>query len=236
MTLPQLSTTLTATVTDDGLPENSDVSLTWAQTAGPPGPTITDPTAPVTGVSFTETGVYQFTLTADDTELVATDTVTITVEEPSTGPSSVLFVAGNASPPSADRDARDRLLAAGYDVTVAAVKTTTADDASSHDLVVISSSISPTALDPAFATIATPIVTWEPYIFGTLKLTTSAGEYGTNTTITITEPTHPIAAGLTDNPRVTNGAYAYTYGVPAPAATTIATIANPRHRLRVRHG
>ena len=150
---------------DDGLPENSDVSLTWAQTAGPPGPTITDPTAPVTGVSFTETGVYQFTLTADDTELVATDTVTITVEEPSTGPSSVLFVAGNASPPSADRDARD----------VSSQPGTTSPSPPSKrrpptmPAATTSSSSAPrpppTARDPAFATIATPIVTWEPYIF-----------------------------------------------------------------------
>ncbi|HEY0140201.1 MAG TPA: RHS repeat-associated core domain-containing protein [Thermoanaerobaculia bacterium] len=69
---------LRATVTDDGLPRGSTLTVTWI--ASGPGPvTFANPNAPVTTASFTAPGVYTLRLSANDTELTVSDEVVITV-------------------------------------------------------------------------------------------------------------------------------------------------------------
>lgn len=75
------STTLAATVTDDGLPLSATVTLLWTVDSGPsvtfsPNDTVEDPE-----VTFTAPGEYILRLTADDTLLEGTDTVTVMVYE-----------------------------------------------------------------------------------------------------------------------------------------------------------
>ena len=74
-------TTISGTVTDDGLPDPPNiVTKLWTQTSGPGTATFTNPSALTTTVTFSATGVYVLRLTADDGEYEVYDEVTITVE------------------------------------------------------------------------------------------------------------------------------------------------------------
>lgn len=71
---------LDGTVTDDGKPNPPGVVTTlWTKKNGPGTVTFGDDTAVDTTATFSAAGSYQLTLTADDSEKTASDTVTITV-------------------------------------------------------------------------------------------------------------------------------------------------------------
>jgi hypothetical protein len=70
---------LDGTVVDDGLPNDSLVT-TWSQTSGPADVSFADTSMVDTRATFTEPGTYVLQLKADDGELSATSSVTITVE------------------------------------------------------------------------------------------------------------------------------------------------------------
>jgi hypothetical protein len=71
---------LDGTITDDGLPDGAAVSAAWSVQSGPAGATFADVNAVDTTVTFVSDGTYVLELTADDTALQGTDTVTIIVE------------------------------------------------------------------------------------------------------------------------------------------------------------
>ena len=80
ITLPTDTVTLDGTVTDDGLPDPpATVTTTWSKESGPGTVTFGDSSVVDTTASFSAAGVYVLRLTADDSELQASDTVTITV-------------------------------------------------------------------------------------------------------------------------------------------------------------
>ncbi len=79
VTLPA-SAALDGTVSDDGLPNPPGaVTAAWSQLSGPGTVTFGDPGAVDTTASFSASGVYVLRLTASDSELSASDDVTITV-------------------------------------------------------------------------------------------------------------------------------------------------------------
>jgi hypothetical protein len=69
---------INATVTDDGLPVPSNLTVSWTQESGP-NATIFSPDAEDTEISFSTEGIYVFRLTANDSALSAFDEVTINV-------------------------------------------------------------------------------------------------------------------------------------------------------------
>jgi uncharacterized protein YjiK len=71
--------TLTGSVTDDGLPAGATVTSTWSLVNGPGPVSFADPTAASTIASFTTAGTYVLRLSANDSELVDTEDVTIQV-------------------------------------------------------------------------------------------------------------------------------------------------------------
>ena len=78
--LPSASVNLDGTVTDDGLPNPpATVTTTWSVVSGPDVVTFGDAAAVDTAASFVTDGVYILRLTADDSNLTASDEVTITV-------------------------------------------------------------------------------------------------------------------------------------------------------------
>ncbi len=82
ITLPAPAS-LSGTATDDGLPNPpSALTYTWSQVSGPALVSFDHANAQATTVSFTTAGVYVLQLTADDSELTGSDTVTITVQSP----------------------------------------------------------------------------------------------------------------------------------------------------------
>jgi adenosine/AMP kinase len=79
ITLPAAAN-LSGTVTDDGLPNPpATVTVTWSKDSGPGTVTFANPAAKVTTATFSAAGTYVLRLTASDSALSASATVTITV-------------------------------------------------------------------------------------------------------------------------------------------------------------
>ena len=78
--LPDNIAALDGTVTDDGLPAGATVTYAWSVQSGPAGATFADANAMDTTVTVVNEGTYVLELTADDTALQGSDTVTIVVE------------------------------------------------------------------------------------------------------------------------------------------------------------
>ena len=76
---------LSGSVSDDGLPSGV-LMFSWELVSGPAMVAFVDSTALQTEVSFSAAGNYVLNLTASDGELMASDTVEITVYEPDTVP------------------------------------------------------------------------------------------------------------------------------------------------------
>ena len=77
-----LQATLDATVTDDGLPyPPGTVTVTWTKQSGPGTVTFGNAHAVDTTASFSATGTYVLRLTADDSELISYDEMTVTVNQ-----------------------------------------------------------------------------------------------------------------------------------------------------------
>ncbi|MCH9663626.1 MAG: PASTA domain-containing protein, partial [Gammaproteobacteria bacterium] len=78
ITLPAEST-LNGTVTDDNLPSSTSLTTTWSEVSGPGTVTFADAAVVDTAAAFSAPGTYVLRLTADDSELSSSDTITVTV-------------------------------------------------------------------------------------------------------------------------------------------------------------
>jgi Concanavalin A-like lectin/glucanases superfamily/Fibronectin type III domain len=83
ITLPS-SATLSATVSDDGLPSGS-LTRSWTRVSGPGTVTFSAPTSATTSASFSAAGAYVLRLTASDGVLSTSDDVAVTVAVAPTG-------------------------------------------------------------------------------------------------------------------------------------------------------
>jgi RHS repeat-associated protein len=73
------SANLNGSVTDDGWPRGSSVSIAWSQVSGPGTVTFANPNAANTTASFSAGGTYVLRLTANDSAATTTDDVNVTV-------------------------------------------------------------------------------------------------------------------------------------------------------------
>src|SRR6185369_2239618 len=71
--------TLNGSVTDDGLPQGSTLTITWSKVSGPGNVTFSNANAASTTATFSQAGNYTLRLTASDTDLTASDDVAVTV-------------------------------------------------------------------------------------------------------------------------------------------------------------
>lgn len=71
--------TLSGTATDDGQPAGSMLSISWTKVSGPGSVTFGDATSLKTTMTFSVNGTYALRVTASDTQLSASDDVTINV-------------------------------------------------------------------------------------------------------------------------------------------------------------
>ena len=83
--LPGASVTLNGVVTDDGLPAPG-VSVSWSVVSGPGAVSFGDASSPVTTADFVTEGAYVLRLSADDSELTASDDVTVLIGSSSAPP------------------------------------------------------------------------------------------------------------------------------------------------------
>ncbi len=92
--------TLDGTVSDDGLPAPPGVVTTsWTKVSGPGTVTFGDAAAVDTSATFSATGSYVLRLTADDSELSASDDVTITVTAAPVNQAPTVAAGGDQSVP-----------------------------------------------------------------------------------------------------------------------------------------
>jgi len=141
---------------------------------------------------------------------------------------SALFVVGNPAVLTAnDTLLRDRLVAQGWQVTVA-------DDgdpdtaAAGKQLVLISDSAGSTALGTKYRTVNVPVVVWEYAVFDDLALTgtvqdTDFGKLPIDDQVVIAAGGHPLTGGLTGTVAVRSANESMTWGKPAATATVAAT-------------
>jgi len=159
---------------------------------------------------------------------------------------TVLFVANSTTLGAADTVLKTRLQDAGYTVVVKAAGGTApvqTADATGKALVVISSTVNSSDVNTKFRTVAVPVLTWEngEYRQSYMSMTgpTANTDYGTvagQTQITITNPTHPMAGGISGTVNVVaTGSPAQTlaWGRPNANAVSIARVTadtgtNPR--------
>jgi len=78
--LPVSTITLNGTISDDGLPESSVLSISWTQLSGPSSVVIALSTSLSTKVTFSKAGTYVLRLTGTDGSLSATDDIIVTVQ------------------------------------------------------------------------------------------------------------------------------------------------------------
>jgi len=178
--------------------------------------------------SFTWNGVgvgqYILSISATDNDGASIITgVVATVSSP------VLFVAGSMTLNSSDAAVKTRLEALNSTVTVKDAASATTADANGKAVVVISSTVNPTTLGTKFRTVAVPVIIWESGSFNNMGMTGSTNkDFGTKTNqtqVSITNSTHPLAAGLSGNVTVVTSAKTFDWGKPNANAISVATLA-----------
>lgn len=89
--------TLDATVTENGLPPQGQMTYSWSQTSGPGTIIFTSPDAEDTTATVSEVGSYRVSLTADNGSQIVSDSVEITVNLKAAGSSGMTGRPANAS-------------------------------------------------------------------------------------------------------------------------------------------
>ncbi|HEY0173454.1 MAG TPA: RHS repeat-associated core domain-containing protein [Pyrinomonadaceae bacterium] len=88
VTLPGTAA-LNGTATDDGLPAGGTLEAFWTQVSGPAPTIFHDAFAATTPATFTAPGTYVLRLTASDSQLSASDEVTVVVHQKPNGPPEI---------------------------------------------------------------------------------------------------------------------------------------------------
>jgi len=174
-------------------------------------PTPTTPTATPTTPTATPT-----TPTATPT----TPTATPTTPTPPDGTKTALLVVLGTD--RGDQAVKARLEGLGYVVTVVGDSAATAADALGKTLVLVSSSVTSTAVNTKFRSVAVPVITWEDQIYDDMGMGLAGGTTANLTKVAIASPGHPLAAGLSGEPAVSS-ASVMTYGLPSGEVTVVAT-------------
>jgi RHS repeat-associated protein len=91
ITLPSTAS-LSATVTDDGLPVGSSVTVNWLEVSGPGSVTFSQQTSATTTASFSQPGTYLLRIVVSDGQLTSLSDVTINVNA---APASITSVVPN---------------------------------------------------------------------------------------------------------------------------------------------
>lgn len=91
------------------------------------------------------------------------------------------------------------------------------------------STVSSGNVNTKYRTVAVPVMNWESALMDDLGMTgtvsgTDSGTQASQTTRSIVNASHPMAAGLSGAPTVATAASAFTWGVPNANAVKIATI------------
>ena len=107
-------------------------------------------------------------------------------------------------------------------------------DATGKAIVVISSTLAPSSVGTKFRTVSVPVVTWESGIFNNMGMTGSTNkDFGTvtrQTQVQITNPAHPMAAGLSGTISVVTATSTMDWGKPNANAASVSIVAGDQLR------
>ena len=122
---------------------------------------------------------------------------------------------------------RDRLMNSGYTVSIVDDNAVVASDAIGAAFVFVSSTVGDAILGAKLRDVPQPVWIAKPYSFDNMLMTGTVAnvDYGNVSTdsVTITDATHPLAAGLTGTVLVTPANKTKSWGLPGSAADVVAT-------------
>jgi hypothetical protein len=137
---------------------------------------------------------------------------------------SAALVVGDAAALGADASVVDRLRARGYTVDVHDDNTVTAAAVADVSVVLVSQSVSQAQLGRKLRDVATAVVLWKPSVYDDMGMSPTAGASLSRTSIAITAPTHPLAAGRTGTVAIVTSSTQLPYGSVVAGATVVATL------------
>ncbi len=185
----------------------------------------------IQGVAPINAKYVQFSFWKDSNGCLYVDDFCATSKAGSNCNDKILFVVGDTRLNSGDEWAKKRLELLGLNVTVKSATSASTSDASGKGLIVISSTVNSGDVGSKFTNVAVPVLTWESYLLDDLKMTDDDAQedYGQNASynsLTITDPTHPLSAGLSGNVQVlTSGHYMRWGWTTKASAAKVAKVA-----------
>ncbi len=144
----------------------------------------------------------------------------------------VLFVVKSSTLNTGETAVKNRLQNNGYTVTVVNQTNVSSASATGKNLVLVSSTVDANVIGAMFKNVAVPFMSWEAWIFDDMNMTstTSGTHFGQQTNnasnITISNPSHPLAAGLSGTVTVYSTGQLLMWGVPNAQAIKIANVTN----------
>jgi hypothetical protein len=137
---------------------------------------------------------------------------------------SAALVVGDAAALGTDATVADRLRARGYTVSVHDDNTVTAAAVADAAVVLVSQSVGQAQLGTKLRNVAKPVVIWKPSVYDDMGMSPAAGSSLSRTSIAITAPTHPLAAGRTGTVAIVTSSTQLPYGSTGTGATVVATL------------
>ncbi|MGL4400624.1 MAG: InlB B-repeat-containing protein, partial [Luteolibacter sp.] len=214
---------------------NGAVNVTPYKAAYDAGETVTITAIPSSGYQFSSWGGDVSGANAETTVIMnANQAVTANFTPVLTTNSSVLLVVGNiANPGTADLAIRDRLQERGNSVQLVGDSVSTTGDVAGRDLVIISSTVGSGNISTKFQSVAMPVINWETALQDEMSFTTTTdqGTESGQSSLEITLPGHPLAAGLATGVRtVSNASGGYSWGEPGGRPVVIARVNHPNRK------
>jgi hypothetical protein len=143
-----------------------------------------------------------------------------------------LLVVGKVPPSSADAAVSQELNLLGFQVVQKTGPSVLSADAVGKAVVVISSTVTSSDVNTKFTSAEVPVVCWGQALFRPMGMVRSTGHAGTvsgQTSLTITFPGHPLAAGLSGTTAVCSSS-TMTWGKPNENALRVARlVGSPKH-------
>ena len=138
-----------------------------------------------------------------------------------------LLVVGSTTLSTSDTKLKTRLQYIGYSVTVKDDDVVAASDATGQNVVVISETVPPTVINSKLGSLSIPVVVLEPALYDDMLMvssSTNSGLQASQTQVSITDSTHPLAAGYIGLNAVYTSSDNLTWGLPTSSAIKVASI------------
>jgi hypothetical protein len=141
------------------------------------------------------------------------------------GGNSVLFVVGASGSNTSDLAISNRLQSFGYAVQMVIDSQSNATNANGKGLVLVSSTVGSANVTTKFRDVLVPVINWETQVQDDFGFATSSGNAASQTNLNLTNPGHPLAAGLPAGVRpVATVAGDFSWGEPGGSPTIIARL------------